>query len=139
MYKKGEIKMKITKRELSELIKESVQRHIQMLVEENEQDNVTIVYEDSEWKVLIPHTEESSILYANGAKWDTAQKNSMFVTYNRVGSIYMAINKKDKKKSLQWHYGGNNFGFTMTNYDDHRIEIEEAPKIIQTLIQKYKK
>ena len=73
------------------------------------------VYEDSEWLVVVPHTEEASKLYGKGTKWCTAaDDNNMFDYYNEKGLLYINIRKRDGQK-WQFHFETHSF---MNDEDD---------------------
>lgn len=68
------------------------------------------VYEDSEWLIIIPHTQEASCYYGKGTQWCTAaeRSNNMFDHYNNQGPLYININKVNGKK-YQFHFESNSF------------------------------
>ena len=71
------------------------------------------VYEDNEWLIIIPHTEETAILYGSGTKWCTAAKcsDNDFVSFNddeKGEFLYINIDKLNKRK-YQFHFESNQF------------------------------
>jgi len=72
-------------------------------------DGAEVVYEDSEWKIVIPHTEEASCIYGAHTKWCTAgRENNMFDYYNQKGPLYISINKVTGEK-YQFHFESGSF------------------------------
>ena len=67
-------------------------------------EGAEVVYEDSEWKIVIPHTEEASCIYGAHTKWCTAGRgDNMFDYYNKQGPLYININKVTGDK-YQFHF-----------------------------------
>ena len=68
------------------------------------------VYEDSEWMVIVPHTQAASCLYGKGTRWCTAADSSynMFDYYNNQGKLYININKSNGEK-YQFHFESGSF------------------------------
>ena len=68
------------------------------------------VYEDSEWLVVVPHTEEASCYYGKGTRWCTAAERSSnrFEQYNSQGPLYININKQSGAK-YQFHFETDSF------------------------------
>ena len=72
-------------------------------------EGVDVVYEDSEWIIVIPHTEEASCIYGAQTRWCTAgKKNNMFDYYNKQGLLYININKVTGDK-YQFHFESSSF------------------------------
>ena len=68
-----------------------------------------VVYEDSEWKIVIPHTEEASCIYGANTRWCTAgRERNMFDYYNKQGLLYININKQTGEK-YQFHFESGSF------------------------------
>lgn len=95
------------------------------------------VYEDSEWMVIVPHTQAASCLYGKGTKWCTAADNyqNMFDYYNRNGKLYININKNNGAK-YQFHFESDSF----MDAEDEPIErpIPEAIGMSDGLLNFYK-
>jgi hypothetical protein len=84
-------------------------------------EGAEVVYEDSEWKIVIPHTEEASCIYGANTKWCTAGKNNnMFVYYNKKGPLYININKVTGDK-YQFHFETNSY----MDAEDEEISLSE--------------
>ena len=68
------------------------------------------VYEDSEWMIIVPHTQEASCYYGKGTQWCTAadKSDNMFDSYNEQGNLYININKRTQEK-YQFHFETNSF------------------------------
>lgn len=67
------------------------------------------VYEDSDWTVVIPHTEEAAKLYGANTRWCTAaENNNMFDYYNRQGPLYIIMSKGSNAK-WQFHFPTGQF------------------------------
>jgi hypothetical protein len=72
-------------------------------------EGAEVVYEDSEWKIVIPHTEEASCIYGAHTKWCTAgRERNMFEYYNQKGPLYININKVTVDK-YQFHFETNSY------------------------------
>ena len=72
-------------------------------------EGAEVVYEDSEWKIVIPLTEEASCIYGANTKWCTAGRESnMFDYYNKQGPLYININKITGDK-YQFHFESDSF------------------------------
>ena len=72
-------------------------------------DGAEVVYEDSEWKIVIPHTEEASCIYGAHTRWCTAGRTrNMFEYYNDEGPLYININKQTGDK-YQFHFESEQF------------------------------
>jgi hypothetical protein len=72
-------------------------------------EGAEVVYEDSEWKIVIPHTEEASCIYGAHTKWCTAgREDNMFDYYNKQGPLYININKVTGDK-YQFHFESSSF------------------------------
>ena len=72
-------------------------------------EGAEVVYEDSEWKIVIPHTEEASCIYGAQTRWCTAgRENNMFEYYNKRGPLYININKQNGDK-YQFHFETNSY------------------------------
>jgi hypothetical protein len=68
-----------------------------------------VVFEDSEWKIVIPHTEEASCIYGAHTRWCTAgREGNMFKYYNEKGPLYININKVTGDK-YQFHFETGSF------------------------------
>jgi hypothetical protein len=84
-------------------------------------EGAEVVYEDSEWKIVIPHTEEASCIYGAHTKWCTAGRgDNMFKYYNDKGPLYININKVTGDK-YQFHFESSNF----MDAEDKRISLKE--------------
>jgi hypothetical protein len=71
---------------------------------EVKKEGAEVVYEDSEWKIVIPHTEEASCIYGANTRWCTAgREDNMFDYYNDKGPLYININKVTGNK-YQFHF-----------------------------------
>lgn len=68
------------------------------------------VYEDSEWLVIIPHTQEASCYYGKGTQWCTAAEHgkNYFDYYNEKGPLYINIDKVNGKK-YQFNFETDSF------------------------------
>ena len=68
-------------------------------------------YNLTNWTIIVPKTEEASCYYGKGTKWCTAATghNNMFDSYNRRGSLYILINKKDPSEKYQFHFEDSQF------------------------------
>ena len=76
---------------------------------EIKREGAEVVYEDSEWKIVIPHTEEASCIYGANTKWCTAgREDNMFDYYNKQGLLYININKQTGDK-YQFHFESKSF------------------------------
>ena len=76
---------------------------------EIKREGAEVVYEDSEWKIVIPHTEEASCIYGANTKWCTAgREDNMFDYYNKQGLLYININKITGDK-YQFHFESGSF------------------------------
>ena len=76
---------------------------------EIKREGAEVVYEDSEWKIVIPHTEEASCIYGANTKWCTAgREDNMFDYYNKQGLLYININKQTGDK-YQFHFKSGSF------------------------------
>jgi hypothetical protein len=72
-------------------------------------EGAEVVYEDSEWKIVIPHTEEASCIYGANTRWCTAaREDNMFEYYNKQGPLYININKQTGEK-YQFHFESDSF------------------------------
>ena len=72
-------------------------------------EGTEVVYEDSEWKIVIPHTEEASCIYGAHTRWCTAgRERNMFDYYNKEGLLYININKVTGDK-YQFHFESDSF------------------------------
>ena len=72
-------------------------------------EGAEVVYEDSEWKIVIPHTEEASCIYGANTRWCTAgREDNMFDYYNKKGPLYININKQTGDK-YQFHFESGSF------------------------------
>jgi hypothetical protein len=72
-------------------------------------EGAEVVYEDSEWKIVIPHTEEASCIYGAHTRWCTAgRERNMFDYYNEQGPLYININKVTGDK-YQFHFESKSF------------------------------
>ena len=61
------------------------------------------LYEDEAFMVVNPKTRKASILYGKGTQWCTAAKNNnQFRYYNKMGKLYIIIDKRYGKK-YQFH------------------------------------
>ena len=58
------------------------------------------IYEDDNWLIVVPHDEDSAILYGKNTKWCTSSEKSknMFDFYNKYGNLYINIDKRNNKK-----------------------------------------
>lgn len=77
------------------------------------QNNEDKVYEDNQWIVIVPKTKEASCYYGRGTKWCTAASDNnyeknMFDHYNSQGTLYINIDKKNKRK-YQFHFKERQF------------------------------
>ena len=80
-------------------------------------------YEDSEWVIVIPHTEDAAKLYGKGTKWCTAaDNNNMFDYYYEQGDLFINIDKRNGKK-YQFHFESDQF---MNEQNDDVREFEEC-------------
>ena len=76
---------------------------------EVKKEGAEVVYEDSEWKIVIPHTEEASCIYGAHTRWCTAgREDNMFNYYNKKGPLYININKVTGDK-YQFHFESGSF------------------------------
>ena len=76
---------------------------------EIKREGAEVVYEDSEWKIVIPHTEETSCIYGANTRWCTAgREDNMFDYYNKKGPLYININKITGDK-YQFHFESDSF------------------------------
>ena len=68
------------------------------------------VFEDTQWLVVVPHTQEASCYYGKNTQWCTAATDSynMFNQYNNKGPLFINIRKTDGKK-FQFHFETNSF------------------------------
>lgn len=68
------------------------------------------VYEDSHWLIVVPHTQEASIMYGKGTQWCTAagKSDNRFDDYNELGYLYIIIDKKTGEK-YQFHFETQSF------------------------------
>ena len=84
-------------------------------------DDIEKLYENDTWIILIPKTHEASCYWAQGAEWCTAYRDDdrWYKHYTQDGPLYMNINKEDKLRSVQFHFGTRQF---MDYYDN---EIDE--------------
>ena len=58
----------------------------------------TLFFDNSEWKIVIPHTEKASCYFGINTRWCTAGKNdNAFEDYNSYGNLYILLNKKQNK------------------------------------------
>ena len=74
------------------------------------------MYEDEAFVVIYPKTELAGILYGKGTRWCTAAKyDNRFRDYNRMGNMYIIIDKRYGKK-YQFHAETKNF---MNEKDTH--------------------
>ena len=71
------------------------------------------VYEDEEWVIIVPHTEEASCIYGKGTTWCTAATSSQnrFDSYNKKGTLYIIINRKDPDEKYQIFFAKNESQF----------------------------
>ena len=67
------------------------------------------VYEDEDWLIIVPHTEETAILYGRQTTWCTAATTSKnrFNDYNNKGTLYIIINQKDPGEKYQIFFAHN--------------------------------
>ena len=76
---------------------------------EVKREGAEVVYEDSEWKIVIPLTEEASCIYGANTKWCTAgRERNMFNYYNEQGLLYINIKKVTGDK-YQFHFESGSF------------------------------
>jgi hypothetical protein len=72
--------------------------------------NATLVYNDSQLKVVIPKTKESSCFFGKGTKWCTAAtKNNRFSRYNKKDDPLYIIIIKGTNEKYQFHFGSKQF------------------------------
>ena len=88
---------------------------------EVKREGAEVVYEDSEWKIVIPLTEEASCIYGAHTRWCTAgREDNMFDYYNKQGPLYININKVTGDK-YQFHFESWSF----MDAEDEEISIRE--------------
>lgn len=94
------------------------------------------IYESENWLILIPKTELAARVYGMGTRWCTAaKKNSRFDYYNKMGPLYILINKKTDEK-FQFHYESDQFmdaTDTPIDYDDFYIKHRDLQDILGRL------
>ena len=79
------------------------------------------VYEDSDWVVIVPHTEEASKLYGKGTRWCTAADNdNWFNYYNNQGPLYINVDKNTGEK-YQFHFPSRSY----MDAEDDRVVLSE--------------
>jgi len=84
-----------------------------------------LVYNDTNVKVVIPKTKAASCFFGINTRWCTAAKtNNMFADYNKKGSLYIVLFKKENTR-YQFHYKTNMF---MNENDDEINPNELAEK-----------
>ena len=84
-------------------------------------EGAEVVYEDSEWKIVIPLTEEASCIYGANTRWCTAgRERNMFDYYNKRGLLYININKQTGDK-YQFHFETSSF----MDAEDKRISTRQ--------------
>jgi len=77
------------------------------------------LYEDEAFVVIHPKTKQASMLYGKGTQWCTAAKDGdSFRYYNRMGKLYIIIDKRTGKK-YQFHAETESF----MNEDDEAIDV----------------
>ena len=77
------------------------------------------LYEDEAFVVIHPKTKLASMLYGKGTQWCTAaKKNNSFRFYNRMGKLYIIIDKRNGKK-YQFHAETESF----RNEDDAPVNV----------------
>ena len=80
-----------------------------------------LVYNDDQVKVVIPKTKEASCFFGINTRWCTAaKKNNAFDEYNKQGSLYIVLLKKENAR-YQFHYQTSRF----MNEKDERINPNE--------------
>jgi len=57
-------------------------------------EGAEVVYEDSEWKIVIPHTEEASCIYGANTKWCTAGKMEICLNIIMIRDLCTSISIK---------------------------------------------
>ncbi len=94
-----------------------------------------LVYDDSEWKIIVPKTEEASCHYGINTRWCTAAKeNNMFDDYNEDGPLYIIL---QKSTNTRWQ-----FQFESEQYmdeKDRRINIFDFFKSHKKIFGIFKK
>ena len=95
--------------ELYDAVKGFESTDTQSEAERKSKEGAEKVYEDSDWTVVIPHTEEAAKLYGANARWCTAaENNNMFDYYNNQGPLYIIMAKHSNAK-WQFHFPTGQF------------------------------
>lgn len=89
-----------------------------------------VFYQDSNIKIVIPHTEESSCYFGKGTKWCTAgEQDNRFDDYNRRSPLYIIMPKGEQKYQL-W------FGSSSVQFMDSK-DVQITQEEIDRLDSKY--
>ena len=71
--------------------------------------DAVLLYNDSEYKVVIPKTQDSSCYFGTNTQWCTASKNySYFDSYSKDGPLYVVLHKPANRR-WQLHFPSNQF------------------------------
>ena len=78
---------------------------------EKGKDEIEKYYEDNKWFIIIPKTEAASRYWGKHTHWCTAadSENNVFNYYNRMGPLYILINKSNPNEKYQFHFESSQF------------------------------
>ena len=78
---------------------------------EKGKDEIEKYYEDNKWFIIIPKTEAASRYWGKHTHWCTAadSEDNMFNYYNRMGPLYILINKSNPNEKYQFHFESSQF------------------------------
>lgn len=78
---------------------------------EKGKDEIEKYYEDNKWFIIIPKTEAASRYWGKHTHWCTAadSEDNMFKYYNRMGPLYILINKSNPNEKYQFHFESSQF------------------------------
>lgn len=103
-------------------------------------EQAEIVFNDSEYKILIPKTEEASCYFGKNTQWCTAATSSLnyFDSYNQRGPLFIILHKPTNTR-WQFQFETNSF----MDANDRPINLDkfiaEHPKVDEVFGERWRK
>ncbi len=92
-------------------------------------DEAELILDNSDWKVVIPKTEEAAKYFGRNTKWCTSAENdNQFGYYSDYGDLYIILEKKTNKR-WQLHPESGQF----MNELDNVVKIPEGTRIFSAV------
>lgn len=121
--------------ELYELVKPYMlndgETNLSVLIDYLDSSQYEMVMDGEQWYIFKPKDEKAACVLGSGTEWCTTwgpsstnsrykDRNNMFGYYNKQGSMYIIINKKDNSDKYQFHVPSKQF----MNKSDNQVNLD---------------